>query len=128
MKEENNKRQKNKREKKSNNKKIITILIIIALIVIGIILVVNNKKKDELEGKWSVDGLTFFEFDGKGNGILKVPTDEYKFTYIIHNNEIYIDYESDKATDSDYEYSFKDSNLLLKGFKATTGTYTLTKQ
>lgn len=128
MKEENDKRQKNKREKKSNNIKVIAILIMIALIVIGIILVVNNKKKDELEGKWSVDGLTFFEFDGKRNGILKVPTDEYKFTYIIHNNEIYIDYESDKATDSDYEYLFENSKLVLKGIKATTGTYTLTKQ
>ena len=124
MKSENSMSSRNNKRKKC----VIFMLIIIALIIISIFYVVNNNKKDHLDGIWSVDDITFFEFDGKGNGKLKVPTDEYKFTYIIHNNKVYLNYESNNATDSDYEYSFDGSNLVLKGINATTGTYTLTKQ
>ena len=128
MEEENGIKSKNKDRKEEGKIKVLFILNIVVLIVIGIFYVANNKKKDNLEGNWSVDGITFFEFDGKGNGKLKVPTDEYKFSYTISHNEVYLDYESDKATDSDYEYSFDGNKLVFKGIKATTGTYTLTKQ
>ena len=41
---------------------------------------------------------------------------------------MYIDFESDRATDSDFEYSFEGDKLILKGIKSTTGTYTFTRK
>ena len=57
-----------------------------------------------------------------------LPSSEYKFTYVLNNNKLYIDFESDKATDSDYEYSFENDKLILKGINSTSGTYTFTKK
>ena len=123
---ENERTRQNRR--KGNKAKLVFALILIIIIGFIIFSVIKNNKKDELEGNWTVDGITNYEFDGKGNGKLKVPSNEYKFTYVLQNNKIYIDYESDKATDSDYEYSLDNNKLELKGIKSTTGTFTLTKE
>ena len=123
---ESNKSRHNKR--KRNIAKFIFVLVFIIIIGFIIFSVIKGNKKDGLEGTWTVDGITNYEFDGKGNGKLKVPTNEYKFTYVLQNNKIYMDYESDKATDSDYEYSLENGKLELKGIKSTTGTFTLTKE
>lgn len=113
------------RSKKRNIKKIILIFIVIAIIT-GFIIIIN--RTDRFNGNWSVDGITSFEFDGKGNGILKVPTDEYKFTYILDKDQIYIYYESEEATDATYKYSFQDDKLNLEDIDKTTGTYSFVKQ
>ena len=135
---ENEKRARQK--KKSNMPKIlfVLILIIIAIIVFFVVKSKNtnnnnlnktsNTSIDNFIGNWTIDGITNYEFDGKGNGKLKLPKNEYSFKYTIENNEIYLDYEDEKATDSDYEYSFEDEKLVLKGINSTTGTYELTKQ
>ena len=73
-------------------------------------------------------GITIYEFDNKGSGKMILPSSEYKFTYVSNNNKLYIDFESDKATDSDYEYSFENDKLILKGINSTSGTYTFTKK
>ena len=87
-----------------------------------------NVRGIEISKKISGIGTSTLKGDADENGKMILPSSEYKFTYIIHNNQIYIDFESDKATDSDYEYSFENNKLILKGIKATTGTYTFTKQ
>lgn len=58
-------------------------------------------RPDEFNGNWFVDDIISFEFDGKRNGILKVPTDEYLF---------------------------QDNKLNLRGIDETTGTYSFVKQ
>lgn len=136
---ENEKRARQK--KKSNMPKILFVLILIIIAIIIFFIVKNkdnnndnnlnktsNTTTDNFKGNWTIDGISNYEFDGKGNGKLKLPKNEYSFKYTIENNEIYLDYEDEKATDSDYEYSFEDEKIVLKGIKDTTGTYELTKQ
>ena len=121
--------------KKKKNKAVLKLLLLIAILVIAVLVTyfvtkksISSNDKDNLKGNWSVDDITFYEFDGKGTGKLKVPSEEFEFTYIIHNDEIYLDYKDEKAKDSDYQFSVEGNKLTLKGIKATTGTYTLTKQ
>ena len=133
-------RRDKKNNKKNNRLKVIIIFIIILVFTVAIIVInkngnktINNNKKlktkDELVGTWAVDEVTKYEFDGSGNGIMKLPSSEYKFTYILHNNQIYIDFESDRAKDSDYEYNIENNNkLILKGIKATSGTFEFIKE
>lgn len=120
-----------------NKKKIIILLLILLfiLVVIGCAwyILTNknieiNRSADNLNGTWTTDGVTIYEFDGKGKGTMRVPASNYDFTYIIHDNQIYIDFKDEKAKDSDYEFSIEDNKLVFKGIKATTGTYTFTKQ
>lgn len=121
-------KKENTKKRKKNNKPVIILLIIILFIGAVVIGYFAVNKKDKFVGNWTVDGTTNYEFDGKGNGKLKLPTDEYKFTYKIEGNKLQIDYESKDATDSDYEYSFKGDKLHLKGLNNYAGEYELTKQ
>ena len=124
-----------------SNKKIISSygkLILIGIILVITIIVIsgfvknlgqNSKTVDErLIDTWTTDGVTVYEFDNKGKGAMKLPSSEYKFTYVINDNKLYIDFESEKAVDSNYEYSFENDKLILKGINATTGTYTFQKK
>ena len=115
----------NNKNKRKNIKKVILVFIVIVTVA-GFMVIIN--RPDEFNGNWSIDDVTSFEFDGKGNGILKVPTDEYKFTYKIDKNQIYMNYESEEATDASYEYSFQEDKLNLEGIDETTGTYSFVKQ
>ena len=118
-----------KSKKKKNRGINFGLVIILIIIAIGVFIALkNNSNKDRLAGEWTTDGVTIYEFDGNGNGVLKVPLSEYKFTYVLGNDKIYIDFESYKATDSDYEYTLENDILTLKGIKGTTGIYTLIKK
>lgn len=113
-------------------------LILIGIVLVIIIIVIsgfvknsgqNSKTVDErLIDTWTTDGVTVYEFDNKGKGAMKLPSAEYKFTYVINDNKLYIDFESEKAIDSDYEYSFENDKLILRGINATTGTYTFQRK
>ena len=116
--------------------KAIFIVIILIIIAVGISIFVKSPKQNKenqtaderLISTWTTDGITIYEFDNKGSGKMILPSSEYKFTYVSNNNKLYIDFESDKATDSDYEYSFENDKLILKGINSTSGTYTFTKK
>ena len=113
-------------------------LILICIVFVFIIFLIsgfvknsgqNNKTVDErLIDIWTTDGVTVYEFDNKGKGAMKLPSSEYKFTYVINDNKLYIDFESEKAIDSDYEYSFENDKLILKVINSTTGTYTFQRK
>lgn len=119
--------------------KIIVAILIITIIVAGAFFLVKNQNQSNTTSKvktsderlvsaWTTDGITVYEFENNGNGTLKLPSSEYKFTYVLNDNKMYIDFESDKAVDSNYEYSFENDKLILKGINSTAGTYTFTKK
>lgn len=121
---------KNKKDEKNSTIKK-TILIVLLLTIFGILFIFRdsiNFTNDELKGIWTTDEVTIYEFDGKGKGTMRLPNSEYNFSYIIHKNQIYIDFDNDKAKDSDYEFSFENDKLILKGIKTTTGTYTFKRK
>lgn len=113
---------------KAKKRKKFKIIIFIAIVIILIFTIKNVVGKDKIEGTWSADGVTIYQFNGKGEGYLLTSISRYDFTYTIKNKKIHIDFKNDKATDSDYEYTVKKDELTLKGVESTTGTYTLKKQ
>ena len=133
-----------KNNRKKRNKLLLVICMVIAVIlfvsiVIFIVRLKENINKQNIQseniqqeqaliGVWTTDGVTVYEFKENGNGILKLPLSEYKFTYKIEENNLFINFESKETRDSNYEYFFEKENLILKGIKGTTGNYTFYKQ
>ena len=133
---------KNNRKKKNKLLLVICIVIAVILSVFVVVFIVKfkgniNKQNIESEniqqgktlmGVWTTDGVTVYEFKENGNGTLKLPLSEYKFTYKIEGNNLFINFESKETRGSNYEYFFEEENLILKGIKGTTGNYTFYKQ
>lgn len=83
---------------------------------------------DVLNGTWNLDGITVYQFDGKGNGALKLPDNTYSFTYKMKDNSLSIDFESESARDITYTFTVKNEKLLLVSTeKDKEITYELTK-
>jgi len=95
------------------------IIIVFLIIVILIIFLLKNKdlfsNKDIIKGLWDIDGTTKYEFNGKGEGKMVLPSSEYKFIYKITENEILIDFEDETAKDYMYTYSLNGDVLEFKG-------------
>lgn len=108
-------------------KKIVISLIIILIVVSLVVLLIsmNNSPKKKIIGAWTTDGVTTYIFNKDNTGALKVSLSEYSFTYKIDKNNLYIDFEKEKIEDSEYEYSFDDNKLILKG---ANGTFTFIKK
>lgn len=124
------------RRKQENKKSVFLLIIIIFITIVGTVIFILNSRKDaneanitsEILGTWTTDGYTVYEFNENGNGKLVIPIADYEFSYRIEENKIYIDFKNEISTDSDYEYSFEDGKLILKGINKTTGTYEFTKK
>jgi len=116
------------KQNKNKFKKIFICLIILIFMIIVIIAIFKSFSKDKLHGTWTIDTVTMYEFDGKGNGKLILPSHEYKFIYKILNNEIFIDFENEGSKDSNYQFSVNDTVLTFTGINGTTGIYNLTKK
>ena len=83
---------------------------------------------DVLSGTWDLDGITVYQFDGKGNGALKLPDNTYSFTYKTKDNSLSIDFESESAQDITYTFTVENEKLLLVSTeKDKEITYELTK-
>ena len=83
---------------------------------------------DVLSGTWDLDGITVYQFDGKGNGALKLPDNTYSFTYKMKDNSLSIDFESESARDITYTFTVENEKLLLVSTeKDKEITYELTK-
>lgn len=83
---------------------------------------------DVLSGTWDLDGITVYQFDGKGNGALKLPDNTYSFTYKTKDNSLSIDFESESAQDITYAFTVENEKLLLVSTeKDKETTYELTK-
>lgn len=83
---------------------------------------------DVLNGTWNLDGITVYQFDGKGNGSLNLPDKSYPFTYKTKDNSLSIDFESEAARDITYTFTVENEKLLLvSAEKDKEITYELTK-
>ena len=106
------------------------ILLIISIIAILFLIFVIIKKPEEKEksktiiGTWTTDGVTNYQFNKNGTGILIVPLSEYEFTYKMEDDSLLIDFKNEKSTDSKYKFYFEDEKLILEG---TNGKFTFKK-
>lgn len=91
---------------------------IIAVITIVVALIcVFLMGGDVLKGTWDMDGTTVYQFDGKGEGAMILPSNTYTFKYTINEEEktVSIDFEDEKATDYTYSYTIDKDSLTLYG-------------
>lgn len=90
----------------------------IALIVLIIVLFCKGcTGGDVLKGTWDLDGTTVYQFDGKGEGAMILPSNTYSFKYTINEEEktVSIDFDNEKATDYTYSYTVDKNSLTLYG-------------
>lgn len=117
---------KRKAEKKRRQRRMIVIIAIfvVVLSLVTLLIVKSCNKADELKGTWDFDGVTVYQFDGKGNGSLNLPSNHYEFTYEINENEVSIDFKNDNANDVAYTFSLeKDKLTLIYSEDKATATY-----
>lgn len=102
----------------------------IAVIIAAAVLIARfGGGTDALKGTWDLDGVTVYEFDGKGAGSLNLPSNSYAFTYEIKNGTLSIDFESEAARDKTYTFTADKNKLTLTDGEGTDSkTFELTKQ
>ena len=106
------------------------ICVAVAVVVAAVILITRFVGgTDALKGTWDLDGVTAYEFDGKGAGSLNLPGNSYAFTYEIKDGTLAIDFESESARDKIYTFKADKNKLTLSdGEGADSKTFELTKQ
>lgn len=110
--------------KKRRNQLILRLGTMSALLVVTLVAVVLIQK-DKLKGTWNYDGTTVYQFDGEGNGMLILPSKDYKFYYEIKKNELLIDFVEENARDFVYKFDVDEDTLILvdkKGEEKVTYT------
>ena len=101
----------------------------IAVIIAAAVLIARFGGTDALKGTWDLDGVTVYEFDGKGTGSLNLPSNSYAFTYEIKDGTLSIDFESEAARDKTYTFRADKNKLTLTDGEGTDSkTFELTKQ
>lgn len=115
---------------KSRYLKFICIVALVILILAFLCSCGNNDKKDADVpiGTWKFDSVTKYTFDGSGNGKMAVSGSEYEFNYMINNYEIKIDFVSESAQDSTYDFIIDENKLTLLSKDKNKGTFELTKE
>lgn len=110
------KRRSVKKRRIKRNRLLAGVLAILAvlLIVMIVILVKGNLSGASLKGTWRIDDTTVYEFNDSGKGAMHTSLNSYDFTYTLENDKLYIDYTSDAATDTTYQYSIKGDTLTLE--------------
>lgn len=120
-----------KKSRRKRQKYLLYLSAALIVLIIGIVLIVKGCSgggTDPLCGKWDLDGITVYQFDGKGNGALKLPDNTYSFTYKTKDNSLSIDFESESAQDITYTFTVENEKLLLVSTeKDKEITYELTK-
>ena len=102
-----------KKRKKSMLPRVVVIIVFSLLIVTFISLNLSHGKADALKGMWSYDAVTVYNFDGKGNGELILPSAQYTFTYSLKNDALHIDFADEKVRDTVYTFSIEKEDLTL---------------
>lgn len=126
-------RQSRRPSARRRRRRMVTVLSAIALaaVILIIIIIVRSCSggTDVLKGTWDLDGVTVYQFDGKGAGSLNLPGDSYAFTYEIKDGTLVIDFESKAARDRTYAFTADESKLTLTdGEGEDSKIFELTKQ
>lgn len=100
------------KKRRQRRRKIISITAVVVMFI-AVMLIVKSRGGDMLKGTWDFDGVTVYQFDGKGKGSLNLPGNTYPFTYGIKDKEVSIDFESDAARDVTYTFSVNKEKLIL---------------
>ena len=104
---------------------------IAVIVLIFVLLCKGCTGGDVLKGTWDLDGTTVYQFDGKGQGAMILPSNTYSFKYTINEEEktVSIDFDDEKATDYTYSYTVdKDSLILYGNVGKESFEYVFTKQ
>lgn len=104
---------------------IVAVLVLVFLVAAGMT-IRGLARGDGLKGVWRLDDATAYEFDGKGNGTLRLPLDSYAFSYTVEYNVVTLDFEDPAVTDASYSFLRDGKSLTLD---TNTGTvYQLEKE
>ncbi len=96
----------------------------VAVVVITVVVNYKAKKSNDLTGRWSLDDVTVYSFDGKGHGEMALPLNTYEFSYVVDGGKIKIDFISENAEDREYSYAISDDTLILTDADATEYRFT----
>ena len=88
-------------------------ILLIVCTVIAIALIQRPKKSNDLKGRWSLDDVTVYSFDGDGHGEMVLPLNTYEFSYVVEGNKIMIDFINENAEDKEYSYTISADTLIL---------------
>lgn len=86
---------------------------VLALLTVVMVVALALERGDRLKGRWSLDGVTVYEFRGGGSGALVLDTGEYPFRYRTDGDRLTIDFVSESAADRDYTYAIEGKTLVL---------------
>lgn len=104
----------------------------VAVVIVVVFIIFALLPKSDLgvvKGTWVYDQYTRYEFDGNGNGCMCLEDLHYKYTYIISDDELTLDFENDTVHDCTYTFKINDNTLIIIGGEGTVGgTYELTKE
>lgn len=113
-----------KRKLKKKNILVLLCLILIISIVLIFLFLKKDKYINKIEGTWTTDNVTVYQFNDDNTGTLILPLKNYKFVYKIDEKSLFIDFENEKSEDSEYTYTFEDDKLILEG---KNGKFTFSK-
>lgn len=115
--------QKVKRKFKASKTKAIALLIVIVILIVLVVLIFT-KKNNPLIGKWSNEKDTTYQFDKDYTGKLILSIGEYKYKYEINDDKLFVDFENDTSTDTEFTFKIEDEKLILT---SNYGTFTFKK-
>lgn len=93
------------RRQKKKKAPILLIFIIVVFAVLLFFFFKLRSSKNSFVGTWQSEGGTIYEFKDNNEGIVKTTSAEHNFKYEIKENVISIDFEEERATDTDYKFS-----------------------
>ncbi len=118
-----------RRYRKRRRSKIWILAVVIAAIMLFVFIRVSWLSGDKLEGTWSIDEITSYQFDGNGKGALVLPDKTYEFLYAIEEDQLRIDFINANARDFQYSFTIDGDYLILSGGEGKESiTYELIKK
>lgn len=104
------------------------VVVIVAAVVL-IVLLISGSRPDALQGSYSVDDYTGYEFDGHGSGAMCLgESTRYEFTYTVEEDTLTLDYEDTAITNAVYTFRLEGDKLIITSQNSDAGTFTLTKK
>lgn len=104
------------------------VAVIVAAAVLMVVLL-SASRPDALQGSYSVDDYTGYEFDGHGSGAMCLgESTRYDFTYTIEEDTLTLDYEDTAVKNAVYTFRLEGDKLIITSQSTDAGTFTLTKK